>query len=73
MQENRDKLMKEKEMLKNQEHFYFKPKKGSVFPVKRKLVKRMVFEKLLHFFTSCFSPSSSSDKKQSNQIFPGEL
>ncbi|CAL9023296.1 unnamed protein product [Prunus brigantina] len=32
----------------------FKPKAGSVFPAKKRLVKRMIFDQIVHWFWSCF-------------------
>ncbi|KAL3634792.1 hypothetical protein CASFOL_021846 [Castilleja foliolosa] len=37
-----------------------KPKKGSVFPAKRKLVKTMMFEQILN----CFKEAFAEKKKQ---------
>ncbi|CAB4293641.1 unnamed protein product [Prunus armeniaca] len=35
-------------------NYWFKPKKGSVFPAKRKLVKTMVFESIVKWVASVF-------------------
>ncbi|PRQ26662.1 hypothetical protein RchiOBHm_Chr6g0297031 [Rosa chinensis] len=62
---------------------WFKPKKGSVFPAKRRLVKTMVFHFILNFVASGFccikeanqislsNPKIPNSKKcDQNQIFP---
>ncbi|KAL9245124.1 hypothetical protein vseg_018811 [Gypsophila vaccaria] len=51
------------EKNKNKDRFYSKPRNASVIPAPRKLVKKMIYDELLHFFTSCFS----SNKKISPQ------
>lgn len=46
-----------------------KPKHGSVFPAKKKLVKRMVFDYLVQS-TTPNKAGSSSDAKKSKAILP---
>lgn len=41
-------------LLIKTEAYCFKPKKGSVFPAKRRLVKTMVFQSILKFVASGF-------------------
>uniref|UniRef100_A0A199U9D8 Uncharacterized protein n=1 Tax=Manihot esculenta TaxID=3983 RepID=A0A199U9D8_MANES len=50
----------EMEMEKMKTETWFKSKNGSVFPKKRRLVKRMIFDLLLQSLTSCFSSSSGA-------------
>lgn len=39
---------------KTEANYWFKPKKGSVFPAKRKLVKTMVFDSIVKWVASVF-------------------
>lgn len=52
----------------------FRPKKGSVFPAKRKLVKTMMVELIVESFLSCFikaHPNRTFQKKKKNShVFP---
>ncbi|KAI5315567.1 hypothetical protein L3X38_044743 [Prunus dulcis] len=63
------------------EPWLFKPKAGSVFPVKKRLVKRMMFDQIVQCFGSVSvsenittRPSSASaskaNKVASNQVYP---
>ncbi|CAL9023293.1 unnamed protein product [Prunus brigantina] len=63
------------------EPWLFKPKAGSVFPVKKRLVKRMMFNQIVQCFCSVSvsenittrPPSASASKANkvaSNQVYP---
>ncbi|OMP07300.1 hypothetical protein COLO4_07456 [Corchorus olitorius] len=43
---------------------WFKARNGSVFPKKKKLVKKMMLDSLVKFFISLFSFSESSQSSQ---------
>ena len=47
---------------------WFEPKKGSVIPPKRKLVKRMMLDYILNSIASLSAPNSKKKKKKS--VFP---
>lgn len=61
-------------------NYRFKPKKGSVFPAKRKLVKTMVFESMVKWVASVFcsalpppSPPSGASANQPNMTPMGKV
>ncbi|KAL6296724.1 hypothetical protein ACE6H2_004866 [Prunus campanulata] len=57
-------------------NYWFKPKKGSVFPAKRKLVKTMVFESMVKWVASVFCsalPSSGASANQPNMTSMGKV
>lgn len=47
---------------------WFKPKKGSVYPAKRRLVKKMIFDEIVHFLLSCFG--SLFKRNSTNRVQP---
>lgn len=62
-----------KETVASMEERLLGPKKGSVFPGKRKLVKRLAFESIARAVSHVFSsPTSTSRSKmiQDDKIFP---
>lgn len=60
----RDEMAMEKKHAKQGKElnktWFFKPKSGSVFPTKRRLVKRMVFYQIVQYFGSLLSGPSPS-------------
>ncbi|KAL8459426.1 hypothetical protein ACS0TY_036785 [Phlomoides rotata] len=54
----------------------FRPKTGSVFPAKRKLVKTMMFESIVQNFFDCFLKKNGEEeeheekKRKKNHVFP---
>ncbi|CAB4266834.1 unnamed protein product [Prunus armeniaca] len=61
-------------------NYWFKPKKGSVFPAKRKLVKAMVFESMVKWVASVFCsalppppPPSGASANQPNMNPMGKV
>ncbi|TQD69011.1 hypothetical protein C1H46_045456 [Malus baccata] len=55
-----DREMKMMALQETQYYSCFKPKVGSVFPAKRKSVKRMMFDSLVLYFGSFSYPPSTS-------------
>lgn len=47
---------------------WFKPKKGSVYPAKRRLVKKMMFDEIVHFILSCFG--THIKRNSTNRVQP---
>lgn len=77
--EDKMKIMKKtnSKIMGEEVPWYFTPKKGSVIPKNRKLVKRMIFDQALHFCLSLCHPSDSKfendDKKNKRKkilVFP---
>ncbi|KAF9682677.1 hypothetical protein SADUNF_Sadunf05G0133600 [Salix dunnii] len=66
---NRDKEDPSKEMARTEMEAWSKPKKGSVFPKKRRLVKTMMLDYLISAFkcSSGTTPSSSGQKKYKSE------
>ncbi|KAM1031801.1 hypothetical protein ACFX13_036315 [Malus domestica] len=55
-----DREIKMMVLQETQYYSWFKPKVGSVFPAKRKSVKRMMFDRLVVYFGSFFHRPPSS-------------
>ncbi|KAB2623471.1 hypothetical protein D8674_038335 [Pyrus ussuriensis x Pyrus communis] len=56
------------ELHKKAEPSIFKPKAGSVFPVKKRLVKRMMLDQIVKCF--CSGSDSNSKNTISNHVYP---
>ncbi|KMT19653.1 hypothetical protein BVRB_1g010400 [Beta vulgaris subsp. vulgaris] len=68
--------MEKKSKSSEEVAFYLKPKKGSVIPAKRKLVKRMIWDQILSIFLFPISSNHGDSFIQNNkksinhQVYP---